>query len=216
LSDDATIGMLSAVSNIAHELGHAWGMYHEHQNPYFWPTTYKGKGGTTFSAINWVCENLADYETTITKINDAIASYPSGADLGEIVWGKNREEICYKRDIAANWGFSAQDYLPLTSIDAYKVGTQDGDNIDWDSIMIYPTGAGAKRDSSGNRLPTLTKPNGDDIEPNLYPSQKDIQGLMALYGMSSDYDETLLSSSKSASNSKFLSVRGTDTGSCAN
>ncbi|KAK6063920.1 hypothetical protein SCUP234_09199 [Seiridium cupressi] len=214
LSDDATIGMKSAVSNIAHELGHAWGMYHEHQNPYFWPTSYKGKGGTTFSAINWVCENLVDYEDTITKINDAIAGYPSGADLGEIVWGGNRDDICRKRDIAAQWGFSAQDYLPLTSTDVYKVGTQDEDQIDWLSIMIYPTGAGAKTDSSGNRLPTLTKPDGDEIAPNLWPSTKDVQGLMALYGADSDFDETLLNDSDSPSNPKFLTVRGNDIGSC--
>jgi hypothetical protein len=33
---DKAIGMLDVVSNYAHELGHAWGLYHEHQNPAFW------------------------------------------------------------------------------------------------------------------------------------------------------------------------------------
>lgn len=36
LSDRTDVGMLDVVANDAHELGHAWGLLHEHQNPAFW------------------------------------------------------------------------------------------------------------------------------------------------------------------------------------
>lgn len=210
LTDDASIGMLDVTSNVAHEIGHAWGLNHEHQNPYFWPQQYGGESGTTFSAINWRCTNLVDYEDALEKVNKKIAADPMG--MGEITMGKHREQICIKRDIAGLYGFSAFDYLPLTRMDSFKAGTTVSDDIDWDSLMLYPTGAGGKTDGSGKRLPTLTKPNGDNITPNLEPSTRDIQGLMALYGMNSKYDETLLNESKNSKQSTFLNIRNEDTG----
>lgn len=217
LSDDPNVGMLNVVSNVAHEIGHAWGMYHEHQNPYFWPTKYAGKGGTTFSAINWICSNLADYEDALEKVAEAIKNYPSGPELGEVALGDDRQNICLKRDIARRYGFSAKEYLPLTAMDSYEVGTDDGDKIDWESIMLYPTGAGGKTDAGGNRQPVLSQPNGAAITPSLEPSTRDVQGLMALYGMSSKYDETLLNSGKSSHQTDFLGIRNTDLGvSCSN
>ncbi|TPX09629.1 uncharacterized protein E0L32_009230 [Thyridium curvatum] len=209
LSDDATVGMLDVTANVAHEIGHAWGLYHEHQNPYFWASNYGGKPGTTFSSINWVCNNLADYEEALTKIDKKIAEDPSG--LGEITYGPQKESMCTSRNIARTWGFSAAEYLPLGDQDSYKPGTEDTEDVDWESIMLYPTGAGGKTDSSGNRARVLFKTNGDPILPNLRPSVRDVAGLTTLYG-TSDYTETLLQDPREPRQGRFASVRNDDTG----
>lgn len=206
LTDDETIGMLSFASNVVHELGHAWGLFHEQQNPNFWPESYGGTGGTTFSLINWVCENLMDYEDALAKIQKTIDEDPSG--LGDVVYGGDKKKICTNRDVARRWGFSAVEYLPLLkTTEDFTPGTTDDDDVDWDSIMLYPSGAGGKADGSGKRKPVLKKPNGDDIDINTEPSQRDVKALITLYGASTKFNEELLNEDE-----LFKKIRSKDIG----
>lgn len=91
-------------------------------------------------------------------------------------------EACTSRADAGAEGFSAYNYLPIVS-DPILANQKE---IDWDSIMIYPSGAGGTpSDGSGtdNRSPILLKPDGSRIPINLKPSIEDVKGLRKLYGV---------------------------------
>lgn len=215
LTDDKTIGMLDVVSNIAHEIGHAWGLHHEHQNPHFWDTDHKGKDGTVFTAANWNCENLSDYQKALDSISAEISNpnRKKGFTVGQME--KHKQSMCTNRGIAKIWGFSAYEYLPLTDDgDDYLVGTEkkDAASVDWKSIMLYPSGAGGKSDGAGGRMPILKRPNGDPITPNMVPSHGDVAGLTALYGQQKASGDVLLVDKSSKSRLKFWQVRNKDTG----
>lgn len=215
LTDSAEVGMLNSISNVAHEIGHAWGMYHEHQNPNFWESPYAHKGGKVFGASNFQCKNLKDYQDALDRIQDKINEWPEEyRDNAEMTFGPHREKICTSRAIAKLYGFSSAEYLPYTDIDLYKAETDDSSQIDWDSIMLYPSGAGGTPQGNGERLPILTRPDGDEIGLNLLPSPRDVAGLMALYGSDTDYDETLHSDTHSGKHTMFSKVRNNDMGLC--
>lgn len=139
LSDAEDIGMLNIAANYAHELGHAWGLLHEHQNPAFWSglpmaNTYTGE---VWSPDTFNCQNLKDYE-------DAVESVRKSTKVAE----KDKEfqiyKLCINRNSAGDWGFSAAEYLPYTNIKA-RVPDKDTmelgvDDVDWASIMLYPSG----------------------------------------------------------------------------
>lgn len=164
LSDDTTKGARNVVTNYAHEIGHAWGFLHTHQNPNYWSTDFaNGKGGAIFTKANWHPENLADYDSTMKKITDAAK---------KVSVTKDRMEAATNR-------FSAMEWLPITSAEKPKTipASQSKTDIDWLSIMLYPSDAGSKKAG----LPVLTKPNGEKITANAKPSQADIQALVALY-----------------------------------
>lgn len=212
LSNSADMGMLNVLSNVAHEIGHAWGLYHEHQNIYFWDAPYVfGSSGKLFGASNFHCKNLKDYDAVMEKIQKEIdeSSSESVADTLE----GYKEEICEKRYIAQKYKFSATEYLPLLSVNP-NPGTTDPSKIDWDSIMLYPSGAGGTDLGNGERRPILTRPNGDEIGLNLVPSQRDVAGLTALYGADDETDKPLLNDNKSGMRKVFDKVRNTDTGAC--
>lgn len=214
LTTNLNMGMLDQVSNFAHELGHAWGLYHEHQNPAFWSrgTVSNALGGTVFgpeNGGNWRCSNLKDYQSRVAGGGLVVqnpSTYPNqfGPRIGI-------DTLCKDYDFARKAQFSARDYLPMPK--AMGIATSDGtsaNDVDWDSIMICtfshstyshshslvtdanvvlsdPSGAGAIGDASpGNdgRQPILLKPNGDRIAINLAPSQRDIAAMHKLYGTS--------------------------------
>lgn len=149
------IGSGSAVSNVAHEIGHAWGLLHEHQRPSLW-TSYYG-GNAQFNTFSFMCENMADYAQKL-------------AERGNM----NRE--CRYEAAAQAVSFSAYNILPyLNGYDAGSAG-----QVDWESIMIYGSIAGSKT-VNGQRTNTLTKADGSTFGYNLFPSQTDIDTLNTLY-----------------------------------
>lgn len=201
LSTSDKIGMLDTVANIAHEIGHAWGLYHEHQNELFWQGAsasgpYGTKMGTVFSAANFYCQNLVDYAKAMESTEWCTA--------------KEKESMCTSRAAAAKCHFSAFDYLPIVKDYRAPTGRSTGrgeGDVDWDSIMIYPSGAGAGRAEPGNdnRPNILTKPDGSRIEKNTNPSPQDIQGLIDLYGTENwmQANPVLINQGESTKNSRF-------------
>lgn len=209
LTDDETMGMLDKVANYAHELGHAWGLHHEHQNPYFWESAYGNQNGDIFGASNFNCQNLKDYATVQAKVQAKIDADPSG--LGEVLYGKDFQLVCTSRAKAKDYKFSAYDYLPIP-LGELLVPDSSTTNVDWESLMIYPSGGGGSGDAQAggpdNRLPILHQPNGDPIAIHLNPSAGDVAGLQTLYAQEAVTDDgPLLDDPKNKkNNSKSLTL----------
>ncbi|KAK4442794.1 hypothetical protein QBC34DRAFT_431272 [Podospora aff. communis PSN243] len=190
LTDRVDMGMLDVVANFAHELGHAWGLYHEHQNPNFWQGVVDATGnGELFGPGNpgqWNCENLIDY-----------ASVALGGGLvvqtGQNNQGNTRtvdmQRLCSSYDLARGARFTALDYLPMGGRGTpHSTNGKGVDDVDWSSIMIYASGAGAvpldpgeEPGETDRRARILQQPNGERIAKNLFPSALDILALNTLY-----------------------------------
>ncbi|KAK1984914.1 hypothetical protein LZ30DRAFT_710251 [Colletotrichum cereale] len=178
-------GSTRFIATIAHELGHVWGLYHEHQNKLFWEYPYSSNKGNVFGT-NFHCARFSDYNDVRTRIRDRYPNDPTR--LGEI-----SDQICKFKAFAQDWHFSAADYLPLSSSAALQWPSdipQTGatnDHVDWKSIMIY---------SGDNKL---FKNNGEPVEENNRPSEGDIAGIRKIYDEPfSDHEfPTLASSTKS-------------------
>ncbi|KFY36961.1 hypothetical protein V494_04918 [Pseudogymnoascus sp. VKM F-4513 (FW-928)] len=170
LSDRTDIGNLDKIGNYAHELGHALGLFHEHQNPAFWRDVNDADRGTDFGPNNFNCQNLNDYDEAQRKFQ---IKYP----LSEMA-----DTLCISRTRSNEFDFSASDFLPLQS----EMGKAHEDGgVDWDSIMIYNSGVGGRIDPSipgdDKRLPVLLKNDGSRIQINNAPSTQDIAGVSELY-----------------------------------
>jgi hypothetical protein len=116
--------------------------------------------------------------------------------------------MCRKLSTAKRVSFwGAANWLPLDRrIDSFVHTTKE---IDWNSLMIYPTRAGGKEDQpGGGRRQILVKENGDEIEPVLEPSPRDIKAIEILYGYKSGVSGVLLGDSKLAE--KFHKIRRND------
>lgn len=184
LTDSITMGMLDVVANFAHELGHAWGLYHEHQNPKFWAGVDGADGGKVFGPNNpggWNCKNLKDYNTAV---RDGLKVQTGGG--GSLLMGV--EKLCENYQAAINAKFTAADYLPMRGVGTAHSAGHGNNDVDWKSIMIYPSGAGGKEEGSGkvtpsndHRAPILMQPGGTRIPINLVPSTLDIAAMNALY-----------------------------------
>lgn len=139
LTTSVNMGMLDQVANFAHELGHAWGLYHEHQNPAFWNefATVNGKGGTVFGPNNngnWRCENLKDYAAKKDELFPAIVVQDPNRPPRERI---PISVVCKSQALSEDHRFSAADYLPFVA--GTGVSHSNGGNekdVDWDSIMI--------------------------------------------------------------------------------
>jgi hypothetical protein len=139
LTTSTSMGMLDQVANFAHELGHAWGLYHEHQNPAFWgrgsyPNMISNAlGGTVFGPGNWRCENLKDYQSRVAG-GGLVVQNPNNRNQGNRI---GVDAMCRDWDYAHKAQFSARDYLPMPQ----KMGIatsngKDENDVDWESIMI--------------------------------------------------------------------------------
>ena len=140
LTTSTHMGMLDQVKNFAHELGHAWGLYHEHQNPHFWSrgTISNALGGTVFGPENdgnWRCENLKDFQSRLGG-GGLVVQNPNNHNggMGPRI---GVDTLCKDYDFARKGQFSARDYLPMPN----KMGVptsagKSNDDVDWESIMI--------------------------------------------------------------------------------
>jgi hypothetical protein len=174
-------------------------MHHEHQNQRFWGAPYSEAGGIYFGTNNWNCRNLKDYDTVYARILNEENGIASIADKRMIL-------ACQKRAAAAKEKFSAYDYLPVVD-DPVLASTKD---LDWDSIMLYPSGAGALGtvdNGVDNRQVILTKPNGDKIAVKLRPSTRDVDGLKKLYGYKTSNTWTALGDKASKFADTFKNIR---------
>lgn len=206
LTDDVTFGMLDRVANYAHELGHAWGLHHEHQNPFFWQPDYGSQpDGTMWGSGNWNCQNLKDYQRVQQDIAANIQRY------GEFSYGDHVTRVCMERAIAKLYSFSAWDYLPIPLAQLTYPSSSTTD-VDWDSIMLYPSGAGgsgsATPGGADNRAPILRKPDLSLIPINLNPSSGDVEGIKTLYAEKSvTNDGPLLDDPRNPKNNIFRRLR---------
>ncbi|CAJ2503082.1 Uu.00g104760.m01.CDS01 [Anthostomella pinea] len=146
-------GGMDPVVNFAHELGHVFGLVHEHQRPSAWGSD----GGASLLKLN--CENLADYDIAAAQ-------------------GLNMDVLCRDHWAASQKGFSALDFLPLAEAD--EDGIVEAGAFDWDSIMLYNSHAGAKQ-VGGTFQPTLVKKDGSEIGINKKPSKGDAAAVIKLY-----------------------------------
>lgn len=180
LSDKPGVGLLDTVANYAHEIGHSWGLYHEHQNPHFWGDDYISSFPGSVFGDQFNCRALADYDRAM---NWARTNKP---DLVN--------KICTFRGAASEANFSAAEWLPITSATrshATRLGEGTYADVDWDSIMMYPSGAGGTGTASGpdtpgglvrdNRANVLLRNDGIKLKINLVPSTLDIKGIRMLY-----------------------------------
>ncbi len=144
---------------LAHELGHVFGLLHEHQRD---------------DAPNYVvfnCDNLADYDT-----------FKDGKDKNGKKW--DMKKLCTDRKAAADALFTAADLLPYDS--DFIETCKKSDNFDFDSIMLYGSEFGGRQSKLGtgrkNVLVRKNKKDGSDkIEGNFKPSNGDIARLRAMY-----------------------------------
>lgn len=173
LSDSLNMGHRNVVANYAHEMGHAWGFHHEHQNPDWWAQRWSGEERDTyfFGDGSFFCDRLSDYANAVAQVD--ATGYPD--DLK----AEFKRKLCTDRDIASRFQFTGGlNWLPV------KEGTQFDKKRepDWTSIMIYPStaGNGGAGDGKDNAI-MLTKPDGDVIKPVTRVSSLDAEGLRKMY-----------------------------------
>jgi len=193
LSDSTSVGMLEVIANYAHELGHAWGMLHEHQNPSFWSQPYTGGFSQIFT---FNCQNLKDHA-------ERSGSLPNPAD---------QTQLCQDRAFAYEQKFSASDYLPFRAgVRGPQIAIATDADVDWNSIMLYPSGAGglgAASPGNDQRLPILLKTSdGSRIPINLNPSTRDVEALKQLYAINWPTTRpTLIDEPSNPKSSKFKNI----------
>ncbi|EQB55036.1 hypothetical protein CGLO_05067 [Colletotrichum gloeosporioides Cg-14] len=214
LCDSDKIGTLNIVANFAHELGHAWGLHHEHQNPQFWAiphTETKGdrvQFGPGYGEFR--CESLSDYQATKTKLVERYGEGEGNARL---------RQSCLKRKDAIRDEFrGAIEWLPLDPSEDFVGSVKEFDER---SIMLYPSRAGGSGTANGQgaddgRAVVLTRADGKELDYNTAPSEQDVQGIRKLYGVPRKTYKSLLSELKDPSNSRFTDERLKDEGSSCN
>lgn len=92
LNPSVDIGIEDSVANYAHEIGHAFGLLHEHQSPDVWGTDYGGTGQVDEFIFH--CQNMDDYQVKVVILSDALQNI-----------------VCHYRGAAQQTGFSSFRYF---------------------------------------------------------------------------------------------------------
>jgi hypothetical protein len=196
LSTVTNVGALDVVTNIAHELGHAWGLLHEHQDNTYWDAP-AGRGlhdgGSPFQTAQFNCANLNDYAAKVPLLRD----------------GDTVETLCSKYEVASKYGFSAAEWLPFPRQAISEAESLIDDGVDWESIMLYPSTAGgigsaagpgqgeAMDITDGRATVILGYYSLDGTAPkalqkfgfNAHPSDRDVEGIQEIYGEDSEWGQ---------------------------
>lgn len=210
LSDNLKVGNLDVNLNVAHEIGHAWGLLHEHQKNIHWEVSDVTQSGwlvalgnsnrdIRFETDDFRCRNLKDYEETLERI-DRMENRPNRAAEDKVM-------ICRNWSTAKKYGFSGAEWVPM------HTGDQDTDlAFDPDSLMLYPSNAGGIGQVNGDddqRLPILTYQNGDRIPIRTGASAADIEKLISIYGDNYKGNSKLLNAKDNYFRRTFRKVRST-------
>lgn len=154
-------------ANIAHELGHSWGLFHEHQTPQFWDPTTGMPNVFTFN-----CESLSDFPLNADKTFAQL--YSAGG-------------LCRNYYTAKSFGFSAAEFLGIPHATSNLQGMTglSEDDVDWKSIMLYPSNIASRFEHILPLEHKRTRPNQPveevRIHANIVPSARDVEGIRHIY-----------------------------------
>ncbi|KAF2007437.1 hypothetical protein P154DRAFT_517162 [Amniculicola lignicola CBS 123094] len=218
LSDMAGIGQNDINANVGHELGHAWGLAHEHQITKYWqkspgdfdarwPSFVQG-GEKHFATEGFHCDKLSDYQAAHDRVLAKIAAAREKDDTasrklaGELQTDLDR--LCFSQLAAAKHGFSAGEWLPYS----HTINNVVDDRFDPDSLMMYPSRSGGTGNGDSRQI-VMTYADGSEIPPRLTPSDMDVDRLVTLYGTSQSSTPGVVHTSKASKwLSKFKRSRG--------
>lgn len=175
-----TYASQNPVQIVAHEIGHAWGLFHEHQRKNLWAEDHGGTAPSNY--FTWNCQNLADYSYLLGRLDPAKMGI-----------------LCRKQSEAALYQFSASNFLPD------KASIYGGD-FDSASIMMYASDAGGISGANG-KATVFTGPGGTTYGYNMAPSLEDARNLRAMYEQGDTSGKaTFKALFKSAKSSMFKKV----------
>ncbi|KFY76623.1 hypothetical protein V498_09543 [Pseudogymnoascus sp. VKM F-4517 (FW-2822)] len=152
------VGMRDPVANMVHEIGHAWGFYHEQQRTSFWKAGEYADATGSANQIDFKCENVEGYEKVAGRLDGT------------------RDDACHSNFKAQDWKFLAHEYFPLKL--PFTEELDDGD-YDWKSVMLYASPIGGKV-TDGVPANVWTRASDGKVIPyNKTPSQRDVNRVAA-------------------------------------
>ncbi|KAK3315955.1 hypothetical protein B0H66DRAFT_560033 [Apodospora peruviana] len=161
----------------AHELGHLFGLVHEHQNPTAWPR-FSGGLDAGNGILSFFCENLSDYDACLQERTTYFASLPADPArlspqdyLENILCAEYLDSVTEMCQGGAPAGgvydptrgdhfLNSRDWLPYPGGNQF-INYQDG-GLDLLSIMIYDSLAGAKA-APGSPVYTIRRERTDYV-----------------------------------------------------